>query len=545
MKRSSNCFSDLCSQHRQFLTELLTLHAKECYNTGIFHPDLRFCSAEHGGSMKRDILDARLFDSLIRQEDIGRKERFFGYFLGPVSVVFINSVLNNYLNVYYTDVVHLGSVWNGWFLTAFPIVVKILDALTFLMMGVIVDRFYSRQGVARPWILFSAPLLAVSFVLLFVFPSGNKGLMLLWIFISYNLFYSIAYTAYNTCHTLLVPLSTRNQEQRSRLSILTNTQGMMSGMLVAVMFPTFVIPAIGVRRELWILLMTILAAAMFPGVLLEYYYTRERVTEESRRAGQTGECIENADMASKITMKGQLKLCMKSRSWLVLMTYLVLNQLAGLLSSFSTFYYCNWVLGSYNDRHTQALFYAVGNAPLGLGLFLCRPICRKLGRRNAMAFGFFLAAVGTAICLINPRNFQAVLIGQVMKSIGLIPSTFMVSAMLGDALDDVEDKTGVRCDGFSSSIYNVVFTITTGVAMCILNLGLTQLGYIAPTVDNIPVQNGAVQKFFIFCAVGLQTVLFPLIAVVLFMDRNSCDGKKKISVRHVDGKIKENTDRKK
>ncbi|MCM1188842.1 MAG: MFS transporter [bacterium] len=469
--------------------------------------------------MKRDILDARIFDSRIRQENVGRKERFLGYFLGPVSVVLLNSVLNNYLNVYYTDVVQLGDVWGGWFLTFFPIAVKLLDALTFLLMGVIVDRFYSRQGVARPWILFSAPLLAVSFALLFVFPTGNRALMLIWIFVSYNLFYSVAYTAYNTCHTLMVPLSTRNQEQRGRLSVLTNTQGMMSGMLVAVLFPTFVIPAIGIERNAWIWLMSVLAAVMFPCVLLEYYYTRERVTEESRGKKRDGRATEVAHKASEMTVSEQLKLCLKSKSWVVLMVYLVLNQLANLLASFSTFYYCNWVLGSYNDGRTQALYYAIGNAPLGIGLFLCRPVCRKLGRRNAMAGGFLLAAVGTAVCLCNPRNLSTVLIGQTVKSIGLIPSTFMVSAMLGDALDDVEEQTGARCDGFSSSVFNIVHTLTTGTAMCILNLGLTQLGYQAPSADCIPVQNGMVQGFFIFCAVGLQTVLFPLIAAVLLLEK--------------------------
>lgn len=467
--------------------------------------------------MKRDILNAKIFDSRIKEENIRGKERFLGYFLGPVSVVFLNSVLNNYLNVYYTDVVRLGTVWNGWFLTAFPIVVKILDALTFLLMGVIVDRFHSRQGIARPWILFSAPLLAVSFILLFFFPSGNRALMLLWIFISYNLFYSVAYTAYNTCHTLLVPLSTRDQEQRGRLSVLTNMQGMMSGMLVAVMFPTFVIPAVGVERRNWIVLMTFLAAVMFPCVLLEYFYTRERVTEESRSTGRRS--VGRTDVDGKRTMKEQFRLCLKSRRWKVLMIYLVLSHLSGLLSSFGTFYYCNWVLGSYNDGYTQALYYAVGNAPLGLGLFLCRPICRKLGRRNAMAGGFLLAAAGTALCCLNPRSLVMVLIGQAVKSVGLIPSTYMVSAMLGDALDDVEEKTGVRCDGFSSSIYNIVFTITTGAAMCILNLGLTQLGYAAPSMERIPVQNSAVQSFFIFCTAGLPTILYPFIAAILWMEK--------------------------
>ena len=505
--------------------------------------------------MKRDILNARIFDSRIRQENIGRKERFLGYFLGPVSVVLLNSVLNNYLNVYYTDVVQLGDIWGGWFLTFFPIVVKILDALTFLLMGVIVDRFYSRQGVARPWILFSAPLMAVSFALLFVFPTGSRTMMLAWIFISYNLFYSVAYTAYNTCHTLMVPLSTRNQEQRGSLSILTNTQGMMSGMLVAVLFPTFVIPAIGIDKEAWILLMSVLAVVMFPCVLLEYYFTRERVTEESRREKQDREVMEEsggeipgiweinkdngvkgkqpqagtAYKISKMSMAEQLKLCLKSRNWVVLMVYLILNQIASLLASFSTFYYCNWVLGSYNDGRTQALYYAIGNAPLGAGLFLCRPICRKLGRRNAMAGGFLLAAAGTAVCFCNPRNLSVVLIGQAVKSIGLIPSTFMVSAMLGDALDDVEEQTGIRCDGFSSSVYNIVYTLTTGAAMCILNLGLTRLGYQAPAADCIPVQKETVQNFFIFCAVGLQTVLFPLIAAVLFLEREPGSTNKKVT----------------
>ena len=136
-----------------------------------------------------------------------------------------------------------------------------------------------------------------------------------------------------------------------------------------------------------------------------------------------------------------------------------------------------------------------------------------------MAGGFLLAAAGTAVCLCNPRNLAMVLAGQAIKSIGLIPSTFMVSAMLGDALDDVEEQTGVRCDGFSSSMYNIVFTITTGAAMCILNLGLTQLGYQAPAADSIPIQNGMVQSFFIFCAVGVQTVLFPLIALVLLQEK--------------------------
>lgn len=464
----------------------------------------------------KDILDKPIFDSRVKQKHITPSERLLGYFLGPVSVILMNSVLSSYLNVYYTDVIRLGNVWGGWFLSFFPIVVKILDAATFILMGVIVDRFHSRQGKARPWILLSAPLLVISMIFLFAVPTGNETLLVIWIFFSYNLFYSVAYTAYNTSHTLLVPLSTKDMGQRSSLSILTNMQPMLSGMVVAVLFPTFIVPAMGVHRGSWVTVMTGIALVAFPCILLEYYFTRERVTE----AG-----VQKKEAEKKRTLMEQLRLCLKSKVWVALMVYLILSHTVNLIANYSTFYYCNWVLGSYNDGRTQALYYVVGNAPLGLGMILCRPICRKLGRRNAMAGGFLLAAVGTAVCFLNPKNLTLVLIGQAVKSVGLIPSTFMVTAMLADALDDVEDQTGIRCDGFSSSVYNTVFTVTTGVAMCVLNLGLTQLGYQAPGLDGaIPVQTQLVQNFFTFGAVGVQAFVFPIIALVLL---RSPDDRKK------------------
>lgn len=455
----------------------------------------------------KDILQSSIWDSRIKSYTVTKKERMLGYFFGPVSVILMNSILSNYLNVYYTDVIQLGHVWNGWFLSFFPIVVKILDAATFILMGVIVDRTHFRPGKARPWILLSAPLLVVSMVLLFSFPTGNELVLVIWIFFSYNLFYSVAYTAYNTCHTLMVPLSTRDPQERSRLSVLTNMQPMLSGMIVAVLFPTFVVPAMGIHRGRWVAVMTAIAVIAFPCILLEYFYTRERVTEAE---------TERKEPPKAMSLGKQLKLCLKSKVWIALMVYMILQHTVGLVANYSTFYYCNWVLGSYNDGRTQALYYVIGNFPLGLGMFLCRPVCRKFGRRNAMAGGFLLAAVGALLCWLNPKNLPMVLLGQAVKSIGLIPSTFMITAMLADAMDDVELQTGVRCDGFTSSVYNTIFTLTTGLAMCILNLGVTQLGYQAPGLDGtIPVQTQLVQNFFTFGAVGVQALVFPLIALVL------------------------------
>lgn len=470
--------------------------------------------------MAREHLEAKIFDSRIRSGKITREERLLGYIIGPFSVMLMNSILNNYLNVYYTDVIHLGEVWGGWFLTAFPIAVKLIDAFTYIAMGAVMARFHSRQGIARPWILYSAPLLCVSMVLLFVVPDAGETVVALWIFLSYNLFYSIAFTAYNSAHTLMVPLATRDPAERSRLSVVKNMQGMLSGMFVAVLCPTIIVPRMGVNKSAWITLMTGIAAAALPLISCEYYFTRERVTEENRKTGS-----HLTEDAPGLSLKEQLRLCMKSRMWAALMIYLILVQVVNLLSNFSIFYYCNWVLGSYNDGRTQMLYYAIGNGVLGPGLFLCRPICRKLGRRNAMAGGYILAAAGTLICLLDPADLKSVLLGQVIKSVGLIPSTFMVTAMLGDAMDDVREQTGARCDTVSTAAVNVIMTVATGLAMAALNFGITHLGYAAPAAGAaLPVQNPAIKTFFVMCAVGFQTFVYPLAAAVLFF---SPDDRKK------------------
>lgn len=91
----------------------------------------------------------------------------------------LNAVLATYLNVYYTDVLKLTTVWGGAFLTVFPIVSKIIDAITNVVMGYIIDHTKTAQGKARPWLLLSAPLLTITGILLFVVPSGNQTLQII------------------------------------------------------------------------------------------------------------------------------------------------------------------------------------------------------------------------------------------------------------------------------------------------------------------------------------------------------------------------------
>ena len=57
---------------------------------------------------------------------------------------------------------------------------------------------------------------------------------------------------------------------------------MMSGILVALVFPMVIMPMVGVDKGKWIALMSVLSILALPLTLLEYFFTKERVTLENQ-----------------------------------------------------------------------------------------------------------------------------------------------------------------------------------------------------------------------------------------------------------------------
>ena len=426
-------------------------------------------------------LSGRVWNSRVRSQNVTGTEKWLGYLAGPCGALLFNAVMATYLNVYYTDVLGLG----GLFLVVFPVISKVIDAITNVIMGYVIDRTRTKQGKARPWLLLSAPLVAVTGVLLFVVPSGDDILQIAWVMISYNLYYSVAYTIYNMSHNLMVPLSTRNTAQRGVLAVFNNISTiMMSGIVVALVFPMAVMPALGTSKGLWIAVMSVLACISLPLVLVEYYFTKERVTAES--SGQE---------EKKIPFALQLKAIFTDKYMLLLLGYFLLYTLTSQLKNVALPYYCNYVLGTYSDGITQTLVSVLGGIPMGIGIFAVWPLAKKFGKKNVTAAGFVLYAVGSAICWMAPTNLPVVLVGQFIKNIGGLPCAYVFMALFADALDNLEWKNGFRCDGIAMSAYSVIITAAAGLVTGIFNGGLWAADYIAPeTVAAMPALTDAIQK---------------------------------------------------
>ena len=460
--------------------------------------------------MANELLEKRIFDSKVKTENVKAGEKWLGYLIGPAGALLLNAVLATYLNVYYTDVLNLTHIWGGIFLTVFPIVSKIIDAITNIIFGYIIDRTKTKQGKARPWLFLSAPLVAVTGVLLFTMPEASEGVQIAWIMLSYNLFYSFAYTIFNMSHNLMVPLSTRNTTDRGSLSVFNQISTiMMSGILVALIFPMVIMPALGVDKAKWITVMGLLSVITLPLILLEYYFTKERVTEEARNTEE-----------QKIPFKTQLKIVFSDKYLLIVFTYFLIYTFGVSMKNLGLVYYCNYVLGTYNDGITQMLVSVIGGVPMGIGIFAVWPLAKKFGKRNVTMWGFVLYAIGSLVCWLVPTNLVVVLVGQFIKNIGGLPCAYVFMALFADTLDHLEWKSGIRCDGVAMSVYNVIAVALVGIVTGIFNGLLSASGYIAPSLDELgntvaATQPQAVLDTITFSFVGLEVFTGIVLAVLL------------------------------
>lgn len=156
----------------------------------------------------------RIFSgTLCKSESVGKAEQILGYLVGPLGFGFLSIMVNNYLNVYYTDVCGLGRLWGGSFMSVYPILVRILDVLTYVAAGWMVDRTVTKQGKARPYLLLSAVLLPISGMLLFLVPQNSDWLAALVVLGSNILFFAVVVTLYTTANTLMIPLASTDEKE--------------------------------------------------------------------------------------------------------------------------------------------------------------------------------------------------------------------------------------------------------------------------------------------------------------------------------------------
>ncbi|EDW5779444.1 MFS transporter [Salmonella enterica] len=131
-----------------------------------------------------------------------------GYGLGDAGGTVITCLIMNFLTFFYTDVFGLTPALVG---TLF-ISLRVFDAISDPVMGIIADRTQSRWGRFRPWQLWMAIPIGIIGILTFTVPDAGMGVKITWAFGTY-LILSVGYTAINVPYCALInTMTTRHEE---------------------------------------------------------------------------------------------------------------------------------------------------------------------------------------------------------------------------------------------------------------------------------------------------------------------------------------------
>lgn len=468
--------------------------------------------------MKKSIWETHVLASKVKTKDVSLKEMIFGYFLGPFCVLMMTSVIASYYLTFYRT--YDDVVMEGSFLTLLPLISVIPMALANIMIGILVGKTKTKAGKARPYILAAAPLLLFSGVLVFCIPRLSLGSRMVWMAITYNLFSAIANPIYGTSHYLMVSLSTRDLKQRGKLSVVANIPAVAgNGLVSSIMMPLIlswinaVSNPVGVQRR-WQMIMVAFSVIAFIGCILEYMFTRERITEEDLTASAEILSEKSEKESQKIPVLTQLKSAISDRLWWIVMIFYMLYQAGVMFKGGYVFnIYCHEffsdtiILGvALSADMIQSVLALISGIPLAAGMLFIWPLANRFGKKNMIIVGCVFSIIGSLVCISNPSNFLIMLAGQTLKGISSIPGSYVMMALFADVLDHLEARFGYRVDGISMSVYNTILTVVNGLAVAFFNF----------FYDNPAFTSSGVAKFFFL---RFEIIVHGiLIVVMLFMN---------------------------
>ena len=152
---------------------------------------------------------------------------------------------------------------------------------------------------------------------------------------------------------------------------------------------------------------------------------------------------------------------------------------------------------------------------MGFGIVILWPLVRKFGKKKVTILGFTVAAMGSLLVLLAGNRMSLVLAGLLVKSTGSLP-TYVMASYLADVLDHVEEKEGMRADGFSASVSSMTQTVALGLCQTILLAGISAFGYVPPeSTAQIVSQPEAIVNFFRFCFAVMPIIGYSGCAVLI------------------------------
>ena len=142
--------------------------------------------------------------------------------------------------------------------------------------------------------------------------------------------------------------------------------------------------------------MIIMIVCLVIGCLLEFYFTRERITEENVKNAAVKE-DQDIVKAEKTSMREQIKICAHDKYWWLIIIFFFLYQFGGQMKNNELSFYSQAMTG---ENKLSSTITPVGAIPTALGMLIVWPIAHKLTKSKTISLGSLLAVLGGAIAFV-------------------------------------------------------------------------------------------------------------------------------------------------
>ena len=426
-----------------------------------------------------------------------------GYGAGDIAGNVVYAFLSTFLMFYLTETVGMNLGIVGTLMA----VSRLLDSITDLFLGALIDRTCSKLGKARPWMLFGYLGCALFLAATFLIPtSWGATAQYAYFFITYTLLNAVFYTANNIAYATLTALITKNTSERVQLGSIRYMFAFATTMIVQTVTMDAV-AAMGNDANAWKKIAILYGIIGLAANTISALSVREMPQEELYRTD-----FGNVDIPQKhYTFAEAGHLLLSNPYFLMVCAVYLLSQLSQSFLSMGV-YFMKYVLGNEGLLKTFSLF---SNVPLILGLILTPWLVKKLrGMYKLNVAGYALAAVGRMGILISAYagSIPGMLVCTALAALGTTPLHGDMNALIASCSEHTFLSHGIRIDGSMYSCASFGIKVGASIGTAIAGWLMTAAGYIENSASQIPEALSMLHILYLWLPMVLSITITLLLA---------------------------------
>lgn len=410
-----------------------------------------------------------------------------------VSAAWVNVIALSYLSIYASNTLGLDIKLVGILL----LLSKILDAITDLFAGILVDNTHTKLGKGRPYEISIVGQTICTILMFAVNPAWTNIVKYIWLFVTYMFTYSIFATlrvAANAPYTIRA--FSNNQILIRKVASYGGIITMFCSIVVSIVFPTLV-ANIATSAHGWT---TAVLLIMIPATLigvLRFIFVKEdpSVDEQSKQ--------------EKINFREIGLLFSKNKYvWFYAIIMLAFNLITNLAVGT---YFFQYVFG---NMSMMSVFSAL--SMFVLPLMLTFPwIMRKMGSMCKMLICFVIVSIaGYFIVFLAGTSLPLLIVGGILASLATLPLSYYGVLFIMNICEYNEIIGLPRMDGSSQILSNLSSKAGAALGSFVTGIVLSVGGFISST-EKVTQPDSAILAirvdYALIPVVGLAIILFGLL----------------------------------